>query len=223
MLRNVEMQMMQIINWLPWGFILLSIRIKQLLLQNDRCIKNINMDIEDNSIIGVFGDLANEFVHILIENSVMDGDVVLDYISMKADWDEYIKKVRLLTKTHRKQLNGNNLKVIDYINLIRVLDDVYNPLDSSLLRLNKIENIAFSDLEEDSKLKIEFITSLLKRPKLVLIEDFFELLGRNVKIELLEYLKSYIRQGNICLISSSNILLLKELTERVFYINDHSM
>lgn len=184
------------------------------------------MDINDNSIIGVYGDSANEFIHSLVGNRMIEGDVVLDYISMKADFEEYVKKVRLLTSTQRKQLNGKNLRVSDYFKLIQVLDDVYEPIDNNFifaLHLNDIENIILCDLDENVKLKIEFMASLLKKPKLIIIEDFFEILNHNVKKEIYECLKNYINNGNICLISSKDILTLNEFTEQIYYLNENNI
>ena len=71
-------------------------------------------------------------------------------------------------------------------------------------------------LEEDKLLLLEFVALFLKKPKLILIDDFLSLLSSEQTEDMIEFLKLYLHSDNMSIIASKYEELLKRITNNIY-------
>lgn len=191
---------------------MLNIRIKNIASCN---IQNSNskyfMDINERSLVKFEGDLASAIFDVLLAKVPYSGDIILNETSMVADQSSYMKLIQYISKNTRKRID--NITVREYINIFSVLTVDRNHFETSFsfaessihfLNLDYILEENMSQVSEDEKLLLEIIATVQKRPKLLLLEDFWLSPSVSTKDKIIQFLQYYINSQNAIGIVLSN-------------------
>lgn len=196
----------------------------ELSIQNPSTKKMVKIDVDDGTYIGITGENYSQIMYALIGKQNLAGDIVLDGLSIKADYDEYMKLIAYISGDVRKRLDSTQLTINDYLDLSVMLRmenidiDEYQKSKNAYLEffsINKSEKLC--DLDEDKLLLIEFVTLFLKKPKLILIDDFLSLLTSQRVEEMMNFLKQYLYPDNISIIASRHEEILKKITNSIYF------
>lgn len=74
-------------------------------------------------------------------------------------------------------------------------------------KLFKIEELLDSEIRKLSggqKQKVAMVSNLILNPKVLILDEVFEMLDSKAKIEIIEILKEYVKQNEVCIINISH-------------------
>lgn len=190
---------------------MLNIRIKNIASCNIHVSKYF-MNIQGSSLVKFEGDLASVIIDILLAKTPYSGDVILNETSMVADLSSYMKLIQYISLNNRRRID--DISVREYINIFSVLTVERDDYEKSLnftersinfLNLDYLLEQNMSQISEDEKLLIEIIATVQKRPKLILLDDFWLSPYVSTQDKIIQFLQHYVRSQNaIGIVLSSN-------------------
>jgi ABC-type Na+ transport system ATPase subunit NatA len=183
----------------------------------------ISIDIDNCTLAGIYGNKKNDIITLLSGLSHFEGDVVLDSISMKGCYEEYIDNVAVLTKN---SIVNTELTVNDFLDLFGTLenafDENYEERKQGLLKefgLLRYINTGINFLKEIDRKKVKLISLFLKEKTLILIDTFLESFHRKDRKKIMFFLNNYAKEEKIVLIGSDDYKLLHSLIDRIYVVN----
>ncbi len=201
---------------------MLNIRINSI-IENPEEKNGISLDIDNCTLAGIYGDKKDEIISLLSGLEHFEGDVVLDSISMKGSYEEYIDSIAVLTKN---SIVNTELSVNDFLDFFGTLenafDDNYEERKKGLLKefgLLAYINTGINYLKEIDRKKVKLISLFLKDKTLILLDTFLESFQKNDQKKIMSFLNNYAKDEKIVLIGSDNYKLLQSFSERIFVVN----
>ncbi len=201
---------------------MLNIRVNHML--EDPKEKNmISIDIDNCTLAGIYGDKKDEIISLLSGLGHFEGDVVLDSISMKGSYEEYIENIAVLTKN---SIVNTDLSVNDFLDFFGTLenafDENYEERKKGLLMefgLLAYINTGINFLKEIDRKKVKLISLFLKEKTLILLDTFLESFHKNDQKKIMFFLNNYAKEERIVLIGSDDYKMLKSLINRIYVVN----
>lgn len=202
---------------------MLNIRVKRILEYPHEDNGGISMDINNCTLAGIYGDKKDEIISVLSGLEHFEGDVVLDTISMKGCYDEYIEHIAVLTKN---SIVNTSLSVNDFLDLFgtmeNALDDSYEERKRGLLKefgLLRYLNTGINYLKEIDRKKVKLVSLFLKEKTLILLDAFLESFQYKDRKKIMLFLNNYAKDEKIVLIGSDNYQLLESFSEQIYVVN----
>ncbi|MDR9794916.1 ABC transporter ATP-binding protein [Aeribacillus pallidus] len=169
----------------------------------------INLKIDNMSIVELLGENGigkSTLLNIIGGMTTFDGDIKLNNISLKDDFQKYIKEVSLI---------GNTPFLYDYLTPAETIDMILSflngeRLDPSLedliekIGLYKYKNTLTRELSLGTKQKLSLILALLSSPNLILLDEPFVNFDIRSRKVILDYLKNYVMQNKAILIYATH-------------------
>ena len=184
---------------------------------------SLSMDIENCTVAGITGRKKQSFMSLLSGLESFEGDVVLDTISMKGSYDEYLEQVAVITKD---SVVNTELSVNDYLDfygtLSNALDDSYEERKKKLLSefgLLRYINTGINYLKELDRKKVKLISLFLKEHSLILLDTFLENFQPKDMKKIMAFLENYAKDERIVLIGSDDYNLLQSCSKRIYVLN----
>ena len=184
---------------------------------------SLSIDIDNCTVAGITGRKKRSFIALLSGLESFEGDVVLDTISMKGSYDEYLEQVAVITKD---SIINTDLSVNDYLDfygtLSNAFDDNYEERKEKLLRefgLLKYINTGINYLKELDRKKVKLISLFLKERSLILLDTFLESFQTRDKEKIMAFLENYAKNERIVLIGSDDYNLLQGYSKRIYVLN----
>lgn len=185
----------------------------------------IKLDIQDGSCIGITGEKRSQLMFALIGKEELVGDIILDEISIKKNYKEYMKQISYISAITRKRLDSSKLTVNEFLDLsVMMRMENIDFTDYEEKKKNYLEFFEMKseekliNLEEDKLLLLEFITMFLKEPRLILIDDFLSLISKKQVDKIMEFLKIYLYPNNISIIASKYEEVLRRITNEIYVL-----
>ena len=189
--------------------------------------ERIDISIQNGRYIGVTGNKRKKLIFALIGKEAVDGDIFLDEISLKQNYEEYMKQVGYISNIARRRLNGSKMRVDDLLDLavltkmsvLRIED--YQERKDSYLRFFGLEGKEkLEELSEEKLLILEFISIFLKNPKLIIIDDFFSLLSEEKVDEMIAFFQWNLPPDKVSVIASEDGELLQKIVEQIYVLSE---
>jgi ABC-type multidrug transport system ATPase subunit len=181
------------------------------------------MDIEKNTLAGIYGSKKKSLISLLSGLENFDGDIVLDSVSLKGDYEEYLSNIAVMTK---EAVINTTLTVNDFLDFFgsmsNAMDEGYEERKGQLLsafNLDNYTNTSMKMLKAQDRKKVKFISLFLKEHTLILLDTILESFQKKELIKIVEFLRSYAKNERIVLIGSDNYQLLKSLNEPIYILN----
>jgi ABC-type multidrug transport system ATPase subunit len=200
----------------------LNIRVNRI-LEYPQEKSGISIDIDNCTLAGIYGDKKDEVISLLSGLGHFEGDVVLDTISMKGSYEEYIENIAVLTKN---SIVNTELSVNDFLDFFGTLenafDDNYEERKKGLLKefgLLGYINTGINYLKEIDRKKVKLISLFLKEKTLILLDTFMESFHKNDRKKIMIFLNNYAKDEKIVLIGSDNYKLLQSFSDRIYVVN----
>lgn len=183
----------------------------------------ISMDIDSCTLAGIYGDKKDDIISLLSGLESFEGDVVLDTISMKGSYEEYIDNIAVLTKN---SIVNTELSVNDFLDffgtLEKAFDENYEERKKWLLKefgLLGYINTGINYLKEIDRKKVKLISLFLKEKTLILLDTFLENFHKNDRKKIMKFLSNYAKGEKIVLIGSDNYKLLQSFSKIIYVVN----
>jgi ABC-type Na+ transport system ATPase subunit NatA len=198
----------------------LNIRVKSILMHPQN---SISMDIDNCTLAGIYGEKKDDLVSVLSGAECFDGDVVLDMISLKGSYEEYIDSIAVLTKD---SVVNTDLSVNDFLDFFGTMGNAYDAgyeeRKKSLLKefgLFHNINTGINYLKEIDRKKVKLISMFLKEKTLILLDAFLEGFQKNDRQQIMMFLNNYAKEDKIVLIGSNDYQLLQCFSDRIYVVN----
>jgi ABC-2 type transport system ATP-binding protein len=184
---------------------------------------SITMDIDNCTLAGIYGDKKDELISLLSGLERFDGDVVLDMISMKGSFEEYIDNIAVITKD---SIINTELSVNDFLDFFGTMgnayDENYENRKKKLLQefgLLRYINTGINYLKEIDRKKVKLISLFLKEKTLILLDTFMESFHKRDRQKIMIFLNNYAKDEKIVLIGSNDYKLLQSFSDRIYVVN----
>ena len=169
----------------------------------------IDLKINKMSIVELLGRNGigkSTLLNIIGGMTKFDGEIMLNKISLKDNFKNYIKEVSLI---------GNTPFLYDYLTPSETIDMILSflnrkRLDSTLenlieeIGLYKYKNTYTRELSLGTRQKLSLILALLSTPNLILLDEPFVNLDIKSRKVILDFLKNYIIQNKAILIYATH-------------------
>ncbi len=183
----------------------------------------ISLDINSNTIAGIYGRRKHLLMYLLSGQKSFDGDIVLNSVSLKGNYEEYLEQIAFLTKDSPV---STNLSVNDFLDFFgsmdHVINDQYENRKKTLLKefgLHKSMDTAINQLKEKDQKIVKLISLFLKERSLILLDAFLESFQNYDFTKVIHFLKKYADKDKIVLICSEDYKLLKSMEEPIYIID----
>jgi putative ABC transport system permease protein len=181
------------------------------------------MDIEKNSLVGLYGNRKKTILLLLAGMERFEGDIVLDSISMKGDIDEYLSLIAVMTK---ESVVDTTLSVNDFLDFFgaisNAINEDYEERKIKLLEkfglLNHI-NTSVNNLSDTNRKKVKLLSLFLKDHSLILLDTFLESFQNSERNKVISFLREYVKDERIVLIGSDDLKLLESFSDEIYYFN----
>jgi ABC-type multidrug transport system ATPase subunit len=184
---------------------------------------SITMDIESCTIAGLYGDKKRDLIALLSGLENFDGDVVLDTISLKGSYEEYLDQIAFITKDSAVNTELSVNEFLDFIgSMSNAIDDNYEDRKKKLLTefgLLRYINTGINYLKEIDRKKVKLISFFLKERSLILLDAFLENFQKNDLNKMLLFLGNYVKREKIVLIGSDDYKLLQSFSDKIYVVN----
>lgn len=204
---------------------MLKLSIEGSLLNRDS-EKQIDISIQNGKYIGITGKKRKKLIFALVGQETVNGDVFLDKISLKQNYQEYIKQVGYISDITRKRLHGSKITIDDFLDLtVLTKMAVLNMNDYQEKKENHLEFFGLEgkekleELPEEKMLIVEFISIFLKEPKLIIIDDFFSLLSEEKMDEIISFFKQNLLPDKVSVIASEDEELLRKIVKQIYVLS----
>lgn len=168
----------------------------------------LNLSIEKGSFVSIVGENSvgkSTLLKLLSGEIITDNSIKIDNIQVnKFNIEEISKKVSTISsyneffsKTVMQEIlqDKNNLSVFELNKVRKILDDF------NLLYLEKMSVQKLSYAENQI---IALIKAIVKKPKIIFLDNAFSRLDIEKRKELIEYLKKFAKENNITIVSTTN-------------------
>lgn len=172
--------------------------------------ENINFNLEENNFYTFIGDLNSHIIKNLLFKEENDFITLNNKKVTKSNLNNYRKEI--------------SFSLYEYVNIFTsetVKDELAYPLENLAMknkqmeeRINSIANKLRLDLvlEESpnnicmsEKALLNLSSSIITNPKIIIINNIFELLDKKDKEYVIKYLKEYVKNGGIVVNFTNNI------------------
>ncbi len=201
---------------------MLNIRVNRM-LKHPHERKGISMDIDNCTLAGIYGDKKDDLISLLSGLGEFEGDVVLDTISMKGSYEEYLDHVAVITKD---SIINTELSVNDFLDFFgamsNAMDGTYEERKVGLLQefgLLSYINTGMNELKELDRRKVKLISLFLKKKSLILLDAFMESFRLRDRRKIMLFLNKYAKEEKIVLIGSNDYQLLQSCSDRIYVLN----
>lgn len=177
----------------------------------DREVFNtISFSIPQKAIVSLFGKNGQgktTLLKIISGQIKYEGRITYNGISLENDYNEFIKKVVLINNS---DFLYSHLSLMEHISLIKNLSDSEVLADELLdelidiLGVSEYKDMYIKNLSLGTKQKMQIITSLLTKPKVILFDEPFVNLDEKSVINLLRFLEEYNEKNNGIIIFSTH-------------------
>lgn len=191
-------------------------------IKNRTIFNGLDINIEKGSfvsIIGVNGVGKTTLLKLLSGEIITNNNIKIDNVQInKFNIDEISKKVSSLTyyneffsKTVMQEIlqERKNVSVFE-INKVRKILDEFN-----LLYLEKMSVQKLSYAENQI---IALIKSIVKKPKIIFLDNAFSKLDVDKRTELFDYLKKFAKENDITIISTTNNIDDLKYSDRIILL-----
>ena len=191
---------------------------------NKSLFKDITLDIESGTFTSIVGEnsVGKTMLMKLLSGSIItDNFIKIDNIQVNKFCVEDIMKRtatiysynEFFSKTVMNEIlqDKKNVDIYD-VNLVRKLLDNFN--------LINIENISPLKLSYAENQIVALIKAIIKKPKIIFLDNAFSRLDVDKRHELLNYLKKYCKQNDITIILSSNDINDLKYSDRIIYLKN---
>lgn len=171
------------------------------------------LDMKGTAIVGLKGKLSNTVVNVILGKTDFEGNIYIDGVSLKDDFEHYIKCIRYFSGKHRK--NFYNICVNDYMDLFGILgglnfDPKYEKMKIKYLSYFGLQKYIYKSTKElgiEQMICLEFLCGFLKQPKLIIIDHFMDEVSKECKIKIYQFILEYINNiESLCVIIEYKIL-----------------
>lgn len=171
----------------------------------------INLDIPGNSIVTITGKNGigkTTLLNILGGISDFEGDILLDKVSLKHNFEDYLKMTTLIPN---EPFLYDYLTVLEMIDLVTSLSESDEIVSENFknkmipdLELTAFKSILIKNLSLGTKQKVSFITAFLNNPKLILIDEPFVNFDRTSMSTILTFIYEYVLKNKAIIIFSTH-------------------
>jgi ABC-type multidrug transport system ATPase subunit len=201
---------------------LLNIRVKSIvgdtINTDDFCF-----DIKNKTLAGIYGKSKHVFISLLSGQVSFDGDIVLDMISLKGDYEEYLAQIAVITKDSEID---TELSVNDFLDFFGAMSnfcgDMYEERKYTLLKtfgLHGFINTSITKLKTKDRRLIKLISLFLQERTLIMIDTFLDSFRHKELNKIIRFLHNYASNDKIVLIGSDNYQLLESFSNTIYIID----
>ena len=194
---------------------------------NNYLFKNINLEIDEGSFTSIIGENGvgkTTLIKILSGSMITDNNVKIDNIIVnKFNIEEIMKKTSCI-----KSYNEFFSKTV----LDEILQDKRNVTIYDVNRVKKLLNdFGLLNIENISPLKLSYaenqiialIKVIVKKPRILFMDNAFSRLDDEKRLELLNYIKNYAKENNITVVYTTNIVKDLSLSDRILLIKNSTI
>ena len=191
---------------------------------NNVLFKNINLEIEEGSFTSIIGENGvgkTTLLKILSGSIISDNYVKIDKIIVNKFNIEDIMKITSHIKSYNEFFSKT---VIDEILQEKKEVSVY---DVNLVK-KLLDNFGLLNIGNFSPLKLSYaenqivalIKVIVKKPKILFLDNAFSRLDEEKRMELLKFIKEYSKQNNLTVISTTNNIKDLSFSDRIILLKD---
>lgn len=194
---------------------------------NKMLFHKLDLSIEEgsfNAFIGENGVGKTTLLKILTGQIITDSSVKVDEIKVnKFNIEDISNKIAIInsyneffSKTVMEEILQDKRQVSVYdINKVKQLLDSFN-----LLYLEKmpVQNLSYAENQI-----IALIKAIIKKPKIIILDNAFSKLDLDKRSELLNYLTDYCKKNNITILSATNNMSELKYYDRILLIKYSSI
>lgn len=196
-------------------------------IRGKKILNNVNIEIPKKSIVGFIGPngagKTTTFKLCCGIASITSGDVFLNGISIKTDFEQYMNQIGVSLSNNNFY---NNLSAIDnakiFSSILSVTDkQIENAID--MVGLANRKNSLVGTYSLGMKQRLSIALSILHNPSIVLLDEPFNGIDPKGIFELRSIIKEICQEnGTSFLISSHNLSEISKISTQNYYIN-HGM
>lgn len=201
---------------------MLNIRVKSM-IGDPSNTDHIFIDIKNNTFAGIYGKGKHVFISLLSGRVGFDGDIVLDTISLKGNYDEYLDQITVITKD---SMIDTNLSVNDFLDFFGTMGNSfgenYEKRKYELLQrfnLQRFMNTSITNLKEKDRRLIKLISLFLQERTLIMIDAFLDCFCKSEINKIIRFLREYANKEKIVLVGSDDYQLLKSFSETIYIVD----
>ncbi|MEV3651139.1 ABC transporter ATP-binding protein [Paenibacillus larvae] len=176
-----------------------------------KIFEEIDLEIPKKSIVTLTGKNGigrTTLLNILGGISEFEGDVLLNEISLKYHFKDYLKLTWLISNDPFLYDYLTVSEMIDFIALLSnnntCLTTAYKDNMIEYLELTRYKSVFIKNLSLGTKQKLSFIIGFLNNPKLVLIDEPFVNFDKTSMHRILDFIQDYVSQTESIVIFSTH-------------------
>lgn len=166
-------------------------------IQLDGKYVKCNLNLKSTAIVGLTGEISKAVVDVFLGKSDFEGNIHIDNVSLKEEFERYIKSVSYFSGDKRK--NFYDISVNDYMDLFGVLDGLkfdtaYEKMKMKYLKsfgLQKYIGKSTKELGMGEMTCLEFLCGFFKQPKLIVIDHFMNKVSKKWRIKMYQFILEY--------------------------------
>ena len=202
--------------------------------RNNPILDKVSFSINNNSfnvITGLSGSGKSGIFDLLLRyNRQHEGKILIDGIELK-DYDN--KQISNIISAVRRDPTffhisiKDNLSIFDsnfenIVNLAKELN-IHDYIMALSDGYNTILDADGSNINSDVKFALAIMRVLLKRPKILLFDETFDFLSRDISLKVLNMLKQMRRDNTILLISKKKEILELDYIDQIILLDNHQV
>lgn len=191
-----------------------------------KAVDNVSMEIKDGEIFGFIGhNGAGKTTTLKCCVGILkfeEGEIILDGLSIKKNPVEFKKQIAYIPDNPDlyEQLTG-----IQYLNFI---SDIYE-IDERNERIEKYSNVfgikdvlgnMISSYSHGMKQKLALISAIIRKPKLLILDEPFVGLDPKASFQIKEIMKEMCKEGTSIFFSTHVLEVAEKICDRVAIIKD---
>lgn len=176
-----------------------------------KVFEGLNLEIPKKSIVALTGKNGigkTTLLNILGGITEFVGDVLLDNLSLKHDFDDYLKRTFLISNDPFLYDYLTVSEMIDFISTLAKKDsslsETYKNKMIQYLELSPYKSVFIKNLSLGTKQKLSFIIGFLNNPDLILIDEPFVNFDRSSMHKILDFIHEYVVQTEAIVIFSTH-------------------
>lgn len=166
-------------------------------IQLDGKYVKCNLNLKSTAIVGLTGEISKAVVDVFLGKSDFEGNIHIDNVSLKEEFERYIKSVSYFSGDKRK--NFYDISVNDYMDLFGVLDGLkfdtaYEKMKMKYLKsfgLQEYIGKSTKELGMGEMTCLEFLCGFFKQPKLIVIDHFMNEVSKKWRIKMYQFILEY--------------------------------
>ena len=191
-------------------------------VSNKTIFHNLSLDIELGSVVCLIGNNSSgktTLLKLLSGQIISDSNIKIDDIKVnKFNIEDIYKKISIITsyneyfsKTVMEEIlqEKRNVNIFDE-NKVRKLLDSFNLL--------YLEKLPVQDLSYAENQIVALIKVVIKKPKIIILDNAFSKLDKDKREELIKYLIDYAKKNKITILFSTNNIEDIKYSDRVLLL-----